>query len=185
MVCTNCGALIPDNSFACPSCTRPMRVKDLLESPPMLAAAGKYRGVEGWLAFLVFYLLFLLPLGTVIALVRALRPLFAGAAVSNGASLASPLYWVLVLLVAGMGIYAGIALWKIFPNAVAATKLFLIAFLIIGVVISIVQYHTLEDRVWGMADALVFFMVWYAYLKRSRRVANTYPHHASSNTLHT
>lgn len=69
--------------------------------------------------------------------------------------------------------------------AVAVTKRFLIVFLIVGVVISIVRYQTLEDRIWGMADALVFFLVWYAYLNRSRRVANTYPRHAGSATLPT
>ena len=185
MVCMNCGALIPDNAFACPSCGRPMRVRELLESPPALAAVAEYRGVEGWLAFLVFYLLFLLPLGTGVGLVRGLRPLLAGGLAQEGASRPSLLYWLAALLVAGMGIYAGIALWKVFSNAVAATKRFLIAFLIAGVVISIVRYHTFEDRMWGMVDASVFFSVWYAYLSRSRRVANTYPRHTGSATLPT
>jgi hypothetical protein len=185
MVCTKCGALIPDDAFACPSCARPMRVRELLESPPALAAAGKCRGVEGWLAFLVFYLVFLLPLGSGMGLVRDLRPQLAGGLVHKGASLSDLVYWVVSLFVTGLGIYAGIALWRVFPTAVLATKRFLIVLLITGVVVSTVRYHTLEGRIWGMADALTFFSVWYAYLNLSKRVANTYPRHAGSATLPT
>ena|SRR5277367_398837 len=177
MVCTNCGALIPDRAFACPQCARPMRAREVLESPPVLPESVRYEGVEGWLAFLVFYLLFLVPLGTGIGLAEELRLLLAGGLAQKDASFPNLIYWVVALFVACMGIYAGIALWKLFPNAVAATKRFLIAFLIASVVISIVRYHTLEDRVWRIADALVFFLVWYAYLNRSKRVANTYPRH--------
>ena len=185
MVCTKCGALILDNTFACPSCKRSMGVKELLESPPALAAAGRYRGVEGWLAFLVFYLLFLLPLGTGVGLVHGLRTQLATGTVQNAALAANLFSWVVALMVSGMGIYAGISLLKIFPNAVAATKRFLIAFLVAGVLISIAQYHTLVDRLWGTADALAFFLIWYAYLMRSKRVANTYPRRTGSFTLPT
>ena len=182
MVCTNCGAQILDHAFACPQCGRPMRVREVLESPPALAPAVGYTGVEGWLAFLVFYLLFLLPLGTSIGLVQKLRPLLTGASMQNGGLLSALIFSAASILAAGMGIYAGTALWKIYPNAVAATKRFLVAFLIAGVLISTVQYHSLEDRIWGIADALAFCLVWYAYLNRSRRIANTYPHSAVSPT---
>jgi hypothetical protein len=185
MVCTNCGALIPDNAFECASCGRPMRVRDLLISPPALAARDECRGVEGWLAFLVFYLLFLLPLGTGIRLFLGLRSQPGGGLLRGHSSLPNLGNLVVALIVAGMGIYAGIALWKAFPNAVAATKRFLIAFLMGGLLISIVRYHTLADRIWGVADALAFFLVWYAYLKLSRRVANTYPRQSGPATLAT
>ena len=182
MVCTSCGAQIPEHAFACPECTRPTRVREVLESPPALVPAVKYTGVEGWLAFLVFYLLFLLPLGSGIGLVQKLRSLLTDASTQNGSLLPTLIFSVASILAAGTGIYAGIALWKIYPNAVAATKRFLVAFLISGIVISTVQYHTLEDRIWGIADALAFCLVWYAYLNRSRRIANTYPHSAVSPT---
>ena len=182
MVCTNCGAQILGHAFACPECGRPMRVREVLESPPALVPAVKYTGVEGWLAFLVFYLLFLLPLGSGIGLVQKLRPLLTDASTRNGRLLPTLIFSVASILAAGMGIYAGIALWKIYPNAVAVTKRFLVAFLIAGVAISTVQYHTLGDRIWGIADALAFCLVWYAYLNRSKRVANTYPHSAVSPT---
>ena len=182
MVCTNCGAQIPEHAMACPQCARPMRVTEVLESPPALAPAARYTGVEGWLALLVIYLLFLLPLGTIIGVVRRLHALPTEGILQNGALLPALIYSVAAVWAAGMGIYAGTALWKSYPDAVAATKRFLAAFLISGVVISILHYHTLMDRIWGIADALAFCLIWYAYLNRSKRVANTYPHSATSPT---
>lgn len=185
MVCTSCGAMIPDSAFACASCGRPMRVRDVLVSPPAAAARDECRGVKGWLAFLVFYLLFLLPLVTGIRLFLGLRSLPGEGLLEGHSSLLNLVYVVVALIVAGMGIYAGIALWKAYPNAVAATKRFLIAFLMGGLLISIVRYHTLADRVWGVAGAFAFFLIWYAYLKQSRRVANTYPRQSGPATLAT
>jgi Protein of unknown function (DUF2569) len=182
MVCTSCGAQILEHAFACPECARPLRVREVLESPPALAPTVRYKGVAGWLAFLVFYLLFLLPLGSGIGLVNKLRPLLTDASTRNGRLLPTLIFSVASFLAAGMGLYAGIALWKIYPNAVAVTKRFLVAFLLSGVATSAVQYHTLADRIWGIADALAFCLVWYAYLDRSKRVANTYPHSAVSPT---
>ncbi len=116
MVCTNCGALIPEHAPACPSCARPMRVREVLESPPNLTAAhnDQYQGVGGWLGLLVFYLLVFLPLGTGMQLVRGVRPILAGESVQQAASLPNLTYWIVALLVTVIGIYAGIALWRVF-----------------------------------------------------------------------
>ena len=185
MVCTNCGALIPEHAPTCPSCARPLRVREVLESPPNLTAAhnDQYRGVGGWLGLLVFYLLVFLPLGTGMQLVRGVRPILAGESGQQAASLPNLTYWIVALLVTLIGIYAGIALWRVFPNAVVATKFFLVVFLVAGVALAVYQNQILKDRLWGMVDSLTFFLVWYVYLIRSKRVANTYPRHRATKTL--
>ena len=45
MVCTNCGAQIPEHAFACPKCARVMRVREVLESPPALGTVVRYEGL--------------------------------------------------------------------------------------------------------------------------------------------
>jgi hypothetical protein len=173
MVCTNCGALIPDHAFKCPSCGRPMRVGEVLASPPALAEHIRYMGVEGWLALLVVYVFASIPLVIAIRIFFAVYA-FAAGRPHEGNFLSPGLWWIVDLILAVLGVYAGVALLNRSVNAVFVTKLFLTVLAIAGAGASMAQFHTPADRLWGVAEALIFPAIWFAYLTLSRRVANTY-----------
>lgn len=174
MVCTTCGALIPEHSFKCPGCGRAMNVSEVLESPPALERDDHYEGVGGWLGVLVFYLLVLLPLGLALGVARA-SGFLSGSWYSTQVPLGARIvYWVAAGLSAVLGIYAGLALWKILPNAVRATKFYLFVSLLATVIISLIAYQDPRDQVEEILWAAMWFLIWYAYLVRSKRVENTY-----------
>jgi hypothetical protein len=174
MVCTNCGAQIPDHAFSCPSCGRPMRVREVLASPPALNERIQYKGVQGWLALLVVYVFALIPFGIAVRIFFGVYSLAAGRA-REGNFLSPGLWWIVDLILAALGVYAGFALVNRSANAVFVTKLFLMVLAIEGVGASMIQYRATADRAWGMIDALIFPAIWFAYLMLSRRVAHTYP----------
>jgi len=175
MVCTNCGALIPTDSFQCVECGKRKTPTEVLEEPPGPPTAPPLEGVGGWLLILIAYLVFLLPLAAVLGLSRDLRPLFGGQSLSKSSLFHTVIPWIVLWGVVGMGLYAGIALWKILPGAVRATKVFLFALLLFETISALVSHRAMSDRAWGLADNLLFFFIWYSYLVLSKRVANTYP----------
>jgi len=175
MVCTNCGALIPTDSFQCAECGKRKTPTEVLEEPPGPPTAPPLEGVGGWLLILIAYLVFLLPLRTLLGFFRVQGDLAGGQSMQKGFVLHTLIPWIAILCVAGMGLYAGIALWKVLPGAVRATKRFLFALLLFETISALVSHRAMSDRAWGLADDLLFFFVWYSYLVLSKRVANTYP----------
>jgi len=176
MVCTNCGALIPDRAFKCPSCGRPMRATEVLASPPALDEKIRYAGVEGWLAALVLYLILLLPAGTVLDVGVGIWYLLAGPRAGVGETLFSVFAWLLGTLVAGSALYAGIKLLNRTPNAVTLAKRVLMCCLIGGLVLSVQRHGVSRENLWGLEEIPILPVICYAYLSMSRRVANTYRH---------
>jgi len=175
MVCMNCGALIPTDSFQCVECGKRRTPTEVLDEPPGPATARPIEGVGGWLLILIAYLVFLMPLGAAVAWVSQLRLFFSGESLRKGLLLHTLIPWAAGLCLVAMGLYAGIALWKVLPGAVRATKAFLLALLLLETISALVSHRAMSDRAWGLADDLLFFFVWYSYLVLSKRVANTYP----------
>lgn len=158
-----------------------MRAREILESPPALNEKIRYAGISGWLALLVFYLLLLQPTGTIIAVIAGYRFQLAAESAREGTLLSNIVSWLVALLLAGMGIYAGVALLKKSPGAVVLTKRFFIACFVGGVVISAIRYGSSGDL--AALNVPILPVIWYVYLVLSRRVANTFPRSAGSGIL--
>lgn len=84
-----------------------------------------------------------------------------------------------------LGIYAGISLVRVGRHAVRDAKRFLVAIVIHANLVLLVFSVLLGRPLWTSAkwnsgllyrfvQALIYFSIWYLYLVRSRRVANTY-----------
>ncbi len=144
----------------------------------------RYKGVGGWLLFLVVSLTLLSPL------------------ISLSGILENSEYWthyfnrapglaVIVRITNTIGycliafcVYAGISLWNLRPNAVRIAKLFLITFFVVSIVLPFLPLminlpESLHDKVleqawYGLPTQLIFPVVWYSYLTFSKRVAATY-----------
>ena len=137
-------------------------------------------GIGGWLAFLAISLTFLGPIGAAILCYSEWQ-----------VALAEP---VLVLLVAAelaviafrtaFGIAAGVALWRLWPRAVALTQAYFVFAIVSawGLALGLPYLVPGDDlraavRTGGLPDAVwatVISAVWLAYLHRSRRVRDTY-----------
>jgi hypothetical protein len=87
-------------------------------------------------------------------------------------------------LVIAFGMYAGWGLLKIKPHAVTRAKTFLITYLVFGVASAALPFFAglpaaLTPALTGAAittifQSLVYFGVWYSYLRVSKRVKATY-----------
>lgn len=145
----------------------------------------RYTRVGGWLLLLCIVLTILSPLRTFINLVYSysvtapyfgyypeLKTLF----IIDG---------VLSTALMAFCIRAGIALWTIKSGAVKMTKKFLILFLCYAGISVILPFmvglseeeanEMVPEVVKSLAQALIFFGIWYSYLNVSKRVKATYP----------
>ncbi|HUA01855.1 MAG TPA: zinc ribbon domain-containing protein [Candidatus Aquilonibacter sp.] len=173
MVCTHCGSAIPVEDFQCPQCGKRRTIMEVLAEPPE-GPPPPLRGVGGRLALLVAYLVFLVPLSAALFLTRHAYGLFIEHSTKLNTSPSVLFTWIGGLALVTFGLYAGILLWKERPRAVAVTKRFLLAWLSFGTLSALLPHAPVADRAWGLADALLWFFVWYSYLVLSKRVANTY-----------
>lgn len=173
MVCTNCGALIAAEDLACPACGRRRAPEQILAEPPP-PVAQKLEGVGGWLFLLVAYLVFLVPISAAVFLAARAYGAFVAHSIKINTSPAVLFTWISGLAVTAFGFYAGMLLWKERPRAVAVTKSFLLAWLLAGLISALLPQRAIAHRAWELANALLWFCVWYSYLTFSKRVAN-YP----------
>lgn len=129
----------------------------------------RYKGVRGWLFLYVMCLTVLNPVITLLSFLFVDFSLYRFAAVG----------------LACFSVYAGLSLWTIRTNAVRIAKGYLIVQLAYSVAVSILAFllaASPEQRleVLGAAGsqvlgAYIYYAVWYSYLKKSKRVAATYP----------
>jgi hypothetical protein len=129
-------------------------------------------GVGGWLLVLCVLLLVWQPLSL---------GLLASGVLDDLALRGVPLALVLVLrvIVAAFGIAAGLALVNRRPGAVALAKASLVASAATDVFVYATPYFP-SNRMPGetpfyIAAALAYYIVWFAYLFRAKRVKNTFP----------
>jgi hypothetical protein len=139
-------------------------------------------GVRGWLLLLCIILTVINPVAVLVGIVRPLHHAFAGG-VPGRQAVAALLDVMAELAVAGYGVYAGYRLWAVRPKAVLAAKLYFAIKLffvllwpwVLLTITGIPRNHLfMVGWMRGVAGAFVAFLIWFFYLLRSRRVANTY-----------
>jgi hypothetical protein len=145
----------------------------------------RYDRVGGWLLLLCVILTVIAPAYSLLTTAGALGeagPYLSMLPASVLAMLTMDL--TVVILIVGLGIYAGIGLWRIRPGALRIAKAFLVAVLIVTLTeILIIGLLDIPDDFKQMAlsegamaaiRTSVFFAVWFTYLTRSKRVRATY-----------
>ncbi len=146
--------------------------------------ARSMRGVRGWLLVLCLMLTVVGPAISVWIVGREFDALAARFATSRGAQWATIVSIALTTCSVLFGIYAGVRLWTIKPQAVRVAKAALLFGLAVDVctttistvlgTVSPADNELLDVVLLNLAPSLVFFTVCLAYLNRSRRVEATY-----------
>lgn len=140
---------------------------------------GKYRGIHGWLQVVVLYLIIVSPLG----LAQAFPQWRADKSVPY-----DPYFpwfpWAIFaarsigILMAALGLYAGISMWRNWPGAVRLAKLY---FLSMGcewlALLAFFRFRRFHNQ--GPSDlvqlaGMVLNFIGYLYLIKSKRVAATF-----------
>jgi Protein of unknown function (DUF2569) len=159
----------------------PVSPSEMPTPPPAGAAAGsterKYQGVRGWLLFFCITLTIGVPIGAFLAnsqTAGSLSQYFTR--VPHLREFCTTLY-VLNFALALYGVIVGVMLWRVRPGAVAAVKLFLWCVLIfsIGVMFLPAVFGLPVGTVFVKPGGIGYFLVWYFYLKKSKRVKATFP----------
>ena len=138
--------------------------------------------IKGWLLLFCLILTVVNPLAALYELATVVVPAFLATHVVN----VSWLLAVQALLLAGLPIFsvvAGIRLWLIKAGAVATTRRFLWAYLLLSIgyfVLWIIVMHpssmlNLAAIGFGfVVRPIGFFAIWFSYLEHSKRVRETY-----------
>jgi hypothetical protein len=148
-------------------------------------SAEKLKGVKGWLLFLCVALTILGPLYTIWQIIlewKETAPLFQRFPNFYTAVMVET---IITVVLTCFGIYAGYALWSVKPNAPQITKNFLwarliyvlaIPFIIIGIanLPAAINSAITQEGVKQAIRGIIIFAIWFGYLKRSKRVRNTY-----------
>ncbi len=204
MYCSQCGTQISAADTACLACGRllPNTLDASTASTPRItypAVADRflhpYYGVGGWLSFFIFSIVFAAPAAHTWNVVRQYAhsmEIFAHSV--HPYSLYSFYFVELVagFAVYGYGMFAGIQLWRIRPNALKHAKQFLIVLLLYRFADYLMGINwltlMLSDRARAIAlpnflvgktsqtllRSVIYAGVWYVYLLRSERVRVTY-----------
>ncbi|HKF55307.1 MAG TPA: DUF2569 family protein, partial [Blastocatellia bacterium] len=146
-------------------------------------AASEYRGVKGWLLFFCISLTILSPLITLGNLASGCSAASRVADRLPALMTATGIDSVLAVLVMALGIFAGVSLWTVRPNAVPVAKLYLIVLPVYAVFEIALFLAILPPRVSdaltsrgtiSVLRSLCYAGLWFAYLSRSKRVKATY-----------
>lgn len=140
------------------------------------------KGIGGWLALLIFWMIVLRPSGGVFVWLRmhdTVRP--AGDPDGSNPLINTSIFWVLILTSAALGIYAGTRLLRErSPGAVRAAVAVIWITVPLGVAAGVVARAYFEGRVdlsravTTLAVQVTIATVATGYLLRSKRVKNTY-----------
>jgi hypothetical protein len=157
--------------------------------PPLVAAPAGPRGVGGWLLLFCISLTFLNPAMTaynVFQTDEATRSVLARYPALNTLTQADA---VVGIIIAGLSIYAGIAMWRVRPGAVRAARVFLIVGLIYAVIAPFTPLFAdlpqrANDAIMSAAFSsagrgAIYYFIWLSYLSSSRRVRATYANAAA------
>ncbi|MBN1384163.1 MAG: trypsin-like peptidase domain-containing protein [Elusimicrobia bacterium] len=127
----------------------------------------KYKDVGGWLLFFCISLTIINPLYNLVEIINMLKSftvfVFIGSIFDIGLSI--------------YGIYAGMSLWKIRPHAVKTAKRFLLVSLIyvVSITVLLIILGIINEEFIKIATrSVVYFIIWYSYLSKSKRVKETY-----------
>lgn len=144
----------------------------------------RYQGVKGWLLLLCLSFTILDPLAMIVSLfsvANAAKPLFDQ---YPGLLTLVAVSGVCRLAVAVFSIYAGLALWRVAPGAVAIARKYLMAVVLytvfaffLPVMVGLPQ--DLAQEIAGSSAAagmltILYAVTWYIYLVHAKRVKATY-----------
>ena len=146
------------------------------------AQSAQYRGVGGWLLLFILTVLLFTPAVHIYVFYKEW---------SLYHSQPSPLLFNFLLIDSSMravlvcfGIYAGIQLARIKPQAPAVAKKYLVGIVVQQLVLLLVGFWlvqkvkagpgSLEDLLKEPLRALLYVVIWYSYFVKSARVAATY-----------
>jgi hypothetical protein len=135
---------------------------------------GAPAGVRGWLLLFCVVLTFLNPASIAYQMVVALR---------LGLDVVGTVYVLGYSAIALFSLTAGLFLWQVRPNAVTTAKIFLLTQAAFAVALWMkVLLGAAKTPDSAAASALgilfrplLFAVIWYAYLTKSKRVQATYP----------
>lgn len=141
--------------------------------PEPVLATGPTRleptGVGGWLALLIFGIGIATPISAVVEIART-------ASTAEGAWAFGGSLLVLVAFAAG-GVYTGWALWRRWPDAPKTALWFILGVAglsAVGFVMLIIEGADPAQTAGQIVGLSVWVLVWTSYLRKSRRVRNTY-----------
>ena len=148
-------------------------------------------GVRGWLLVLCIILTIVSPLIGFYNLVTSFKELSPFFILYRGLRNTVYIHGFLNVIVIILTIRAGIALWTIKQNAVKIAKNYFWIGLVYSVVVGILPFFAglpaetnaamVPELIRELAQALIFFSVWYTYLCKSERVKSTYYSESSEN----
>ncbi len=144
----------------------------------------RYQGVRGWLLLLCLSFTILDPLAMIVSLfsvANASKPLFD---TYPGLLTLVTVSGICRLAVAVFSIYAGLALWRVAPGALAIARKYLMAVVLytvialflpamVGLPQDLAQEMTGSSFVAGTLT-IFYAVIWYMYLVHSKRVRATY-----------
>jgi hypothetical protein len=201
MFCIECGSGNPEGALFCHKCGRrtvaaehaaEVRLEGPAERAPIFSAStvssDDYTalvGVKGWLKFFCIVLTVISPLlmlGQISLNWRETEPYLS---TFPNLRTAAVLENCFLLAMMGFSILAGSALWSRKHGAVDLTKKFLVVSLAYSMVSPFllialtnlpaeVNNEIVKEGIKGAIRGIVFFTVWFSYLKVSKRVRHTY-----------
>jgi hypothetical protein len=142
--------------------------KESPEGQPTGQRAGP-SGVGGWLTFFCVSITVLWPLMLIAELSFAIRE-------SNNA-VGKTINFVLFVGLAAYSIVTGVRTWRGKPDAIRQAKIYLLVSLGISIVSSIAVAGTTSSAEFAISVLIysgAYFLVWWLYLSRSKRVRNTF-----------
>jgi hypothetical protein len=143
-----------------------------------------YEGVDGWLLLLCVSLTVLGPLGALWSVWRGYRESAPYFAEFPGWATVFFIDAGLMLALTGFGVFAGLGLWGLWPNAVRTAKVCLLCIIgYSGLAALLPLFSDLPadasqkaavGALTGSLRPIAIAVAWYVYLGRSRRVQATY-----------
>jgi len=144
----------------------------------------QYKGVGGWLLFLCLALTVFGPLSTLGVVTISFNQVSSFFDLYPGLMVITAIDAVLSLILSAFSIYAGIGLWRVRSGAVQMAKRYLLCVAGYLVVAAILPFMSgvpsagdnamIMGALTGTCRGLLFIVIWYSYLNKSKRVRNTY-----------
>ena len=184
--CPWCAAQYPDDATVCTVDQNPLETFSPAPSvaPPIVVSDVRYKGVRGWLLLFCIGLTVFNPLvmfAVIVGTYVNYGPYFGK---YPGLVTTSLVRSSLAIIMAGCGVYTGIALWRVRPGAVQVAKAFLWFVLVYVIVVALLPLTAglpaastkvlVHSAVLQIGRAIIYFAVWYAYFTVSKRVKATY-----------
>ena len=145
----------------------------------------KYTGIGGWLYLLCFLLIFGSPIRNIFTIYTEFAETSSYFKEIKGLENFVYIESVSILILMLLSVWAGISLVLIKPYAVKITKIYLILFLINGLIQNLFpQFAGIDaEFIKGMEhqmkvntiSSILVFVIWFTYLSVSERVKETYP----------